>query len=118
MTFALCPLAGDCRSVLRKQRLGDHEVQVSLPDVQPCRECTPVLIDDIISTTRTMLAAIGQLRAASMHQSPALFSGDAYSDLLDTGVKDNVTCNTIVHPTNGIDVFAGIANAVRSMIAE
>lgn len=112
-----CPVV-----VSHKERLGDHEVRVSLPDVQAWRERTPVLVDDVISTARTMLAAIAQLRAASMRQPPvcvgvhALFSSDAHAALLNAGVSSIVTCNTIMHPSNDIDVFADIAGAVRSVL--
>jgi len=112
-----CPVV-----VLHKERLGDHEVRVSLPDIRPWRECTPVLVDDIVSTARTMLAAIAQLRAASMQQPPvcigvhALFSADAHAALLNAGIGRIVTCNTVKHPSNAIDVFPDIANAVRSIL--
>jgi ribose-phosphate pyrophosphokinase len=107
--------------VLRKQRHGDHDVEVSLPDVRHLAERTPVLIDDIISTARTMIAAIVQLRAAGMVRAPvcigvhALFCGDAFAALSAAGAGEIVTCNTIVHPSNRIDVIGEIADAVLGL---
>ncbi|WP_276370467.1 ribose-phosphate diphosphokinase [Chryseolinea sp. H1M3-3] len=54
--------------VLEKQRYGDRSVSVSFPDVAPFRSHTPVLVDDIISTARTMIAAVKHLREANMRR--------------------------------------------------
>ena len=34
----------------------------------------------------------------------AVFAGNAYQDLLSAGVEKVVTCNTIQHVSNGIDI--------------
>lgn len=73
-------------TVLRKVRSGDRAVAVSLPDAAALAGRTPVLVDDIVSTARTMIAAVGQLKAAGaappvcigVH---ALFAGAAYAEL-------------------------------------
>ena len=114
--------AGCPSTVLTKQRRGDRDVEVSRPDLAQWRERTPVLIDDIISTARTMIAAAAQLRAAGMTQAPvcigvhALFAGDALAALSDANVARIVTCNTVAHASNAIDVVADIARAVREIV--
>lgn len=45
--------AGAPHLVLRKQRHGDREIDVSVPELAQWRERTPVLVDDIISTGQT-----------------------------------------------------------------
>src|SRR5262249_38616457 len=50
--------------VLEKVRRGDRDVEVSPPDVARHDGRTPVLVDDIISTARTMIATLRHLSAA------------------------------------------------------
>jgi ribose-phosphate pyrophosphokinase len=77
---------------------------------------TPVLLDDIASSGHTMAAAIGQLRehgAAApvcivVH---ALFAGDALAVLERAGPARVVSCNTIVHATNAVDISKPLAQA-------
>jgi ribose-phosphate pyrophosphokinase len=95
--------------VLEKTRHGDRDVEVSVPQVEAFKNRTPVLVDDIISTARTMIETVGHLKKAGM-KAPvcigvhAVFSGDAFGDLLHSGVEKVVTCNTIPHGSNAIDL--------------
>ena len=52
--------------VLEKTRHGDEEVQVSVPQVEQFKNHTPVLVDDIISTARTMIETVNHLKNAGM----------------------------------------------------
>jgi ribose-phosphate pyrophosphokinase len=114
-------LAGCPYTVLSKVRSGDHEVAVSLPPPQLLAGRTPVLVDDIASTARTMVAATGQLKQAgaaapiciAVH---ALFAGDAYSVLQQAGVAAVVSCNTVPHASNGIDLMPALAAAAQRML--
>ena len=63
---AVARLAGCPHTVLRKIRHGDREVEVSVPDTSLWQGMTPVLIDDIASTGRTMLAATAHLAQAQL----------------------------------------------------
>ena len=106
--------------VLAKTRRGDREVEVALPDVERWRERTPVLVDDIISTGRTMIATVGQLLRAGMRPPicvgiHAVFSGHAYEELVASGTARVVTCNTIRHASNAIDVSSALASAARDI---
>lgn len=95
--------------VLEKIRRGDRDVEVSVPQLDAYRKHTPVLVDDIISTARTMIETVGHLKKAGM-KAPvcvgvhAVFSGRAYRDLLASGVAGVTTCNTIPHESNAIDL--------------
>ena len=113
--------AGVPAVVLRKIRRGDHDVEVTLPADAPVRDRTPVLMDDIVSTGRTMLATIAELRRVGARPPVclavhAVFAGDAHARLRDAGAAQVVTCNTIVHESNGIDVGGLIADGVREML--
>ncbi|MCB1377183.1 MAG: ribose-phosphate diphosphokinase, partial [Alphaproteobacteria bacterium] len=48
--------------VLNKIRHGDRDVEVSLPDVESARGRTPVIVDDIVSSGRTMIETLGHLK--------------------------------------------------------
>ena len=108
-------------TVLQKIRHGDRDVEVSVPDVDKYKEATPVLVDDIISTARTMIETVAHLKNAGM-KAPicigihAVFSGNAYQDLLDSGVEKIVTCNTIPHQSNAIDLSDVIAKEVKELM--
>lgn len=95
--------------VLNKIRRGDREVTVSMPEADKYRQHTPVLVDDIISTGRTMIETVKNLTALNMRPPVcigvhAVFAGDSYHELVSAGVENVVTCNTIRHMSNAIDV--------------
>jgi ribose-phosphate pyrophosphokinase len=108
--------------VMAKVRSGDREVRIEAPPLERWRGRTPVLVDDIISTGRTMAAAASALVAqgfaapacAGVH---AVFSGDALQALRDAGVRRIVTSNSIAHETNAIDASGPVAAALRELIA-
>jgi phosphoribosylpyrophosphate synthetase len=52
--------------ILTKVRYGDRDVEVSIPHVAKYKDFVPVLVDDIISTGRTMIETIGHLNNAGM----------------------------------------------------
>lgn len=107
--------------VLEKTRRGDREVEVSVPKVELFKEHTPVLVDDIISTAHTMIETVQHLRHAGM-KAPicigvhAVFAGTAYDDLLKSGVNKVVTCNTIRHVSNGIEISDLIVKAIVELM--
>lgn len=109
-------------TVLTKVRRGDTDVVESIPDLEGNRRRSPVLVDDIISTGRTMIAAITHLKEqgappASCVAVHAVCAGDAYTKLRDAGAVRVATTNTITHPSNAIDVVPLIANHVRVLLA-
>ena len=103
--------------VLEKTRRGDRHVEVSVPDVERWRDHRPVLVDDIISTARTMIETVRRLKSADL-PAPicvgvhAVFAGDAYRDLRAAGAERVVTTNTIAHESNQIDISGAITAAV------
>ncbi|CTQ51810.1 Ribose-phosphate pyrophosphokinase [Roseibium album] len=106
--------------VLQKTRRDDRDVEVSAPQLSDWSEYTPVLVDDIVSTARTMIVTIENLKRAGL-RSPVcvgvhgLFVDDAYRDLVDAGAGMVVTSNTVPHVTNAIDVSGLLADAVRGI---
>ncbi|RYZ74724.1 MAG: ribose-phosphate diphosphokinase [Lysobacteraceae bacterium] len=114
-------LAGVSHQVLRKQRHGDREVEVSLPDPGLLRGHTPVLVDDIASTGRTLLATLAhlqplQLPAAVCVVIHPLFAGGAWQELQRAGAGRIVSTDSIAHPSNAISLAAPIAEAVAAQL--
>lgn len=107
--------AGGCPYIIGgKVRMGDRSVRVDLPDLRHFHHLTPILIDDIISTGDTMKKIIYRLRELELRAPVciavhAVFSGTAYQELLAAGAARVVTCNTISHPSNGIDISGYLA---------
>lgn len=109
--------------VLHKTRRGDREVEVSLPDIERLRGYTPVLVDDIVSTGRTLVAALehlGRLRlppAVCVVIHP-IFAGDAWECLQRAGAGRIVSTDSIAHSSNAISLAEPIATAVALHLAE
>lgn len=106
--------------VLDKTRRGDRDVEVSVPHVDRWRDRTPVLVDDIISTARTMIETVGHLKAAGLAPPVcvgvhAVFADEAYEELQGAGAGQVVTCTTIPHVSNQIDLTELLADGVRSL---
>jgi len=107
--------------VLSKTRRGDRDVDVSLPDIERWRLHTPVLVDDIVSTARTMIETVGHLRRAGLAAPVcvavhAVFVQGAFEDLRAAGAGNIVSCDTIRHPSNRIPLAPAIAAGVRALL--
>jgi ribose-phosphate pyrophosphokinase len=117
----------DCpKLILHKVRRGDRDVSISPVDAAvesglhiAWMAVTPILVDDIVSTARTMIETIAELRRVAppppicigVH---AVFAESAYDDLCAAGAARVLTCNTIPHGSNAIDVHDLVAEAVHS----
>ncbi len=95
--------------VAQKIRTGDRSVQVSIPNIANWHNHQPVLIDDIVSSGRTMIETVLTLTKSNM-QAPVciavhpIFADRAYIDLVAARPQKIVSCNTIIHESNAIDV--------------
>jgi len=95
--------------ILEKVRKGDSLVEISIPQIEKYKNQSPILVDDIISTAATMIKTVGHLKSLDMKPPVcvgvhAIFAGNAYTDLQNAGVEKIITCNTIQHESNGIDL--------------
>jgi len=106
--------------IFTKTRTGDRDVAIEAPDLSPFAGCTPVLVDDVLSTGRTIIGA-AQVLAAAHFAAPicvvvhGVFSDDAEEALRAAGLVQIVTCDTIAHATNAIDTTAILVAAVHSL---
>jgi ribose-phosphate pyrophosphokinase len=112
--------AGAPYRVLRKERFGDRQVEISVPDLHDLKGYTPVLVDDIVSSGRTMIEAARKLKMQGLGPAPcvavhALFSAETEKDLMAVAGRV-VSTNTVPHRTNCIDVSGAIAEKLRGLI--
>lgn len=112
-----CSPAADF-AVCTKQRRGDHDVQVTLPAGLRCEGRHVVLIDDMASTGRTLVAAARLAFAAGaatvdVAVTHALFVGDAVAVLRQAGVRHVWSADTVPHATNAIATAPALAAALR-----
>ena len=106
--------------VMSKERRGDRDVHVRLPQGVPHEGRTPVLVDDIVSSGHTMAAAAHVLRGAGWGRPlcvgvHALLDASALDMLHRAGIARVVSCDTVPHPTNAIATAALLAEGVRAM---
>lgn len=116
---AVAKAAGAPYAVLEKVRRGDRDVEVSIRDNVRLDGRTPIFVDDIISSGRTMLAAVKLVASAgakpvciALH---GLFADDSATLLMQAGARV-VTSNTIPHATNDINVEPLLSAAVRELV--
>jgi len=103
-----------------KVRLGDKEVKITVPKIAD-KSKTPVLVDDIISTGVSMEVAIKQLLAQGSEPPicigiHGIFSENAEQRLLHAGAAEIITCNTVLHTSNQIDVTGLIAENLALLL--
>ncbi|MDO9073937.1 MAG: ribose-phosphate diphosphokinase [Rubrivivax sp.] len=106
-------------AVCGKQRNGDHDVAVALPDTAVAGRAV-VLLDDVASTGRTLVAAArGALArgAASVDVAVthALFVGDALAQVRAAGVRQVWSSDCVPHASNAVSVVPVLAAALRSL---
>lgn len=100
-----------------KTRLGDRDVRLSLADADDIRGRPVVVVDDIVSTGRTMVGATlearrhgaGSVRVAIVH---ALFTQTTLEALVAAGAEEIVSTDSIPHTTNAIPLAALLADAL------
>ncbi len=112
--------AGAPYSVLQKVRRGDRDVEISIRDMQHLDGRTPVLVDDMISSGRTMLEAVRVIMQPGASKPVCvavhgLFADDSDTLLAQAGARV-VTSNSIPHNTNEIDVGDLVASAISEVL--
>lgn len=104
----------------RKERHGDREVTVHLPELGRWLDHTPVLLDDIIASGQTLLQALHALRAyttvkpvcVAVH---GVFAEGALEALRGEDAADVVTSNSIMAETSQIDISKVVAEALMDV---
>lgn len=109
--------------VLQKVRNGDQAVEISWPAGVAIGKRTPVLVDDIISSGVTMVEALKHLQSqgtrpplcVTIHP---LFVENAYQKLLNMGAQGVISCNSLPHFSNQIDLAPLLASTLKTIVKE
>ena len=109
--------------VLAKVRKGDRDVCVSVPDGFEVGGAVPVLIDDIVSSGHTMTECAASFASDGVSRPVciavhALLDDASLSRFSDAGIKQFVSCNSVAHSTNGIDLSGVLIRAIRHRLRQ
>jgi ribose-phosphate pyrophosphokinase len=105
----IAALSGHPFVVGSKTRYGDRDVVVTLPDLTRFYHHAAVIIDDVISSGQTILKCIAALRLKGIQRIKCagvhgIFADGIDAQLMTSGLDELVTTNTIVHPSNALDI--------------
>jgi ribose-phosphate pyrophosphokinase len=100
----------------RKSRRGDRKVRMTAPDLRKYMGCTPVIVDDIVSSGVTIRQALRLLRDQQFHSAYCLavhaLCTAATARRISDGSRGFFTSNTVASPDARFDVAPIIADAL------
>lgn len=107
-------LSSEC-IVLEKERLGDREVRIS--DVKRTDCSSAVIVDDMVSTGKTLLEVLGKLKGIGMKKVDAIATHSllvegAYARLKEAGLASLITTDTVENPHAGVSVAPLLSRAL------
>ena len=107
-------------AVCTKERHGDRDVEIRLPDTDFAGRAV-VLIDDVASTGRTVALAAKLLLDAGaasvdLAVTHALFAADALDVVRSAGVAEVWSTDCIPHASNAVSVAPMLAQALRPLM--
>ncbi len=103
----------------RKERRGDRDVTVVLPDGAPLAGRPVVIVDDVISSGETIFSCARAARAAGasgirVFGVHALFGADVAARFEAAGLGAPVSCDGVPHPTSALPLAGLIAAALTA----
>jgi len=107
-------------SIATKKRLGDTIVKVSLSKAE-YENRNIILVDDVASTGKTLIAAAKELAkyspaSISVLVTHAMFIGSAIAELEQENVKNIWSCDSIPHHTNAVFLANFLAKSVKGFL--
>ncbi len=114
----IATLCGFEHCVCSKERLGDRQVRIQLPDFD-FRGRNVVLIDDVVSSGETLASATRSCLAAGAERvdamvTHALFSAGAEERILQSGIMKIWSTDSITHASNSISLAPLLAHSLRN----
>lgn len=106
--------------VCEKIRTGDRQVEVTLPDID-LHKRTVVIVDDVASSGQTLAVTIKKCLLKNAQNvdvlvTHALFADDAEQRLLDAGVRNIWSTDSVNHKSNVISLAGLLKQAVLELI--
>jgi ribose-phosphate pyrophosphokinase len=109
--------------IFHKVRRGDRDVALDALELSALRDHEAFVIDDIISTGRTMLRAVERLAESGL-TAPccvgvhAVFADDVLPLLLAAGAGELISCDSVAHTSNHISVAPALVRGALALRAE
>lgn len=104
-----------------KQRYGDRNVQVSLPNIECYQGRTAVIIDDVIASGQTIMECVKALKSKGIDNIQCVAVHGIFADgsdqaLLNSGLSELITSNTIPHSSNAVDITPQLVTPIINLI--
>lgn len=108
--------------IASKQRLGDRDVKVTLPPAD-VRGRNAILVDDVISSGKTMIETALALKNAGAEKvsaicTHALFAAGALDDMRAAGIDPIWSTDSIPHATNAVDLTPVLVEALHQLTGD
>ena len=105
--------------VCEKVRTGDKDVEITLPEINLSGRSV-VIVDDVASSGQTLAVAVKQCISNKAEQvdvlvTHALFAGDAKDRLIQAGVRNIWSTDSVGHESNVISLCPLLKDAVLSL---
>ena len=105
-------------TVARKSRRGDRSVQIEFAEPELISGRPALLVDDIVSSGGTLIAAARQLKAAGVTcidaiVTHALFPPELTAVFAEAGIRSVRSSDSVPHPTNAIALDGILAAALQ-----
>jgi len=106
--------------VCKKIRTGDEDVEITLPEID-LRERSVVIVDDVASSGQTLAVAARQCllkhaKHVDVLVTHALFANDAKQRLMQAGVRNVWSTDSVSHESNVISLNALLKDAVLNLL--
>jgi len=100
-----------------KTRHSDREVDIVLPSLD-IESRNVVLVDDMASTGKTLICVAQQLKTLGVKNmycavTHALFVENSYDELLEAGVKEIWSTDSVTHSSNCVSLASTLAEAIN-----
>jgi ribose-phosphate pyrophosphokinase len=113
---------GLSHTVAQKIRRGDRSVEIGFPDLTCIAGRPALIVDDIVSSGRTMVACAKALISAGTTMidaviTHALFPDELCSDMIRSGIRSIRSTNSVPHSTDVIELENLFIDALQSEMA-
>lgn len=120
LVSATARMAGANYLVLRKSRRGDRSVEIVVPDRVSVAGRFAMLVDDMISTGGTVIAAAKALQGAGCARiealtTHALFDEEAARAMAAAGIARIRSTDAVPHPTNSASLVSLLAASAKQV---